>query len=72
MQERGVVIDHSSINRWIAWFFAQIEMENINVQLVSSGEWIKAISIYVQTYFMKCRRTKFKDDVKKLKVSTVF
>ena len=72
MQERGVVIDHFSINRWTAWFFAQIELENINVQLVSSGEWIKPISIHVQAYFMNGRRTQSKDDVKKVKVSTVF
>ena len=47
MQERGVFVDHSSINRWAIRFLPALEKKsfvNTSGQLVSVGEWTKHTS----------------------------
>jgi transposase-like protein len=45
MQERGVFVDHSSINRWAVAFCRYLKKlsASTNGQLVGAGEWTRRI-----------------------------
>ena len=46
MEERGVVVDHSSINRWAVRFLPLLErcFANTSVQCVEVGAWMRPTS----------------------------
>jgi putative transposase len=43
MEERGVFVDHSSINRWAIRFYHYLKKlsTSTNAQLVRAGEWTR-------------------------------